>query len=240
MKNLIITDVHEENPFPLIERARAKGIERVIFLGDIEHPRLLRDLHRLKNRIIVLGNHEYSYSDDNIPISGDTEDQDKYARLWKIYQDEKRRCVNFFENKNLSNENDGGCVVVKNMFEKRVCFLHGLLVGGVYLEHPFIGGRLLADREHKVKRENLREMKKQNIDILFRGHDHQSYISSSASEEIDETDFPVHLETGSFGTRLAFSPERKYIVSVGKFKDEHCVILDDSSGEILFQHTYSL
>jgi len=219
MKRCIVADLHSEGPEVLVAKMQGQ-VDGWAFLGDYDDPRILRYiLKAVKNRLIVIGNHDYMFARGDCPISRFTEGrEDKLKKLWKEYEDEREfvlDCVDDLE---------GGVVGVRVMRQENsvnVAYVHAAL-GSTFTQS--INDRFYCDDEQESARaDNFTKMVENNVGLMFRGHDHLAAILSSnlGGKDIRKEEFISLIP-------FMFKTDRRYVVNVGAFVDENCYAIHDS------------
>lgn len=232
MKSLIITDMHGKDPIGLVEYHVAKGVERLVCLGDYDIPQVLEKIRKLNMpKILLVGNHDYhhvTYRDIKSKLMRLS--REEYEDLWDDYPAEK----DFIKEAIAKNTQDAGIIVTGKAGKRNLVYVHASLLDWDAEETglPHIWGRFVD--ESKIV-ENFRAMQKQNYDIMFKGHDHVSRVLTRAKTDTQEN--PVVLERG-----VSFEPNPKvllginslHIVSVGAFYQGEYAIFDDKKAEVTF------
>jgi predicted phosphodiesterase len=209
MKTLILTDMHSEDPFNLIDGEILKGIEKVVFLGDCDDPSFIKrflELHVQKR--FIIGNHDLYHSIGAIIESPDLELHPRgYRALWNLYPNEKNLILDNWCNKNHS---DIGASVLEKIGRRKVVYTHGSMLP----ESPtdIIHDRLITGdlkQDNQKRKRLIQKMHNLGIGIHFRGHDHLSAVwriegNSYAREDING---PIH-----------FRSNRRYIATIGSFR----------------------
>lgn len=242
MKSLIITDLHHEHPKDLVERALQVGIEKIVCLGDIETPKILRYLLDLKaEKRIIIGDHEFHHCYAmNIHSQSMRQDCEYYQDLWEDNPQEQDFVKKYGKVINKSLQLKKGSKVLDEANGKNLCYVHGSLIERLkenFLLNGIMWGRMARDYSNEFKIANFEIMKKENIFVLFRGHDHCNEIYSVNPENI--TSGNIKIERGLYGQSRVLEPKKIHIVSVGALENGHCAIFNEETFEIKFANEYS-
>jgi predicted phosphodiesterase len=244
MKSLIITDLHETHPREVVQKAIKLGIEKIVSLGDIETPDIMKYLLDLKiKKRIIIGDHEYNHTHGlEIHSRSMTHDYEYYQDLWE----ESPREMNFVRKASKKGitipGKTNGILVEENINGRKVCYVHGSLLREEPL-HPghegIMWGRILYDNYGERKRMNFKIMKERGYSILFRGHDHHcETLSMNLNDDLEKA--KIESEYFEEGTNLKFEKNKLYIVTLGSFENGNCAIFDDSRSYIEFTHRRNL
>lgn len=234
MKTAIMSDFHSVSPIECVKRLHGDGIERFAFLGDYDEPSVLRDILDLDvDKIVLVGNHDYEFVRGKEVFSPKLKSRPSdYIEKWADCPEGK-----FIENSSTIYRGRKRGMKVIDRSKRPTVYVHGCLVNGVAWEVriPEIWGRLNNPRVPEITDEqrrfyNLREMKKKNYDIMFRGHDHFNGIVSA----LKKNDFRHSggIDFSQFGMDL--EKNKRYIVSVGAFCEGKYAIYDDVAGNVRF------
>ncbi|OGJ20105.1 hypothetical protein A3K73_03050 [Candidatus Pacearchaeota archaeon RBG_13_36_9] len=213
MKTLIIADSHSRNPVDFIKSQADRGIEKLVFLGDCDLPKILEQILALDiDKIVLSGNHEYCFltgleidsSALGLPI-GD------YMELWQ-----GSKAQEFV----LSPENHLAERIISG---EKVAFCHGCLAA-LETSLPLLEGRLAAPLHSSNISYNFQRMQEKGYWILFRGHDHVPDVLSIPRQA---NPFSVAPEHGQ--GIVTFNKDNSYIVTIGSFRDNHYGIVDDET-----------
>ena len=165
MKNLVITDMHGDNPQGVIEYHLARGVEKLVCLGDYDTPTVLRAIRNLPiPKIMIVGNHEYHYVHeyglDQTGYMG--MDAGGYVELWTRNPIEKE----FIREAIRHPTHETGVLVSNKVHNRNIAYVHASLLESD-TEDPdvpgFVWGRM--KKADSIKR-NFAEMDKRQIDIL--------------------------------------------------------------------------
>lgn len=233
-KTLIVTDSHHEDPADFIRGMRDnEGVERLVHLGDIEEPGILRGILDLDiSKIVTVGNHEQSYCfDDELTSKQMRMPFQDYVDLWNGTSEQKY----VLESSRIMKGVRRGAKVIRRVGKRRIVYIHGALSDECVYPDEFLAtwGRLEYKGEHKILRRlrvlrNFYEMNEQNYWTMFRGHDHFPGIFS-----IDKKG-PMRgfseIEEASEGRTLG--GDMMHIVSVGPFFDGHYAVFDDKTMKV--------
>lgn len=239
MKSLIITDLHHNHPSQLIKKALERGIEKVVCLGDIETPDIMKYLLDLKiKKRIIIGDHEYHHC-HGLEIYSNSMRTDMtcedYTDLWEENPREFEFVRKYSKVKNNTAGKNDGLKVIDKTSDGNICYVHGSLIERDP-ERPnrngLMWGRLTRDYSDLKKLENFRIMKKEGHSILFRGHDHTEDLYS-----IDKNCLGKIYDAECFGLSgesIILDKNKRHIITVGPFEDGRFAVFDEDKWEINF------
>jgi predicted phosphodiesterase len=248
MKTLILADIHRKNPFDLINKKRAEGIDRIISIGDIDEPEIIEKLLTLNMpKEILIGNHEYPfiYSFRNGILHRSIElfewtDEEIKVKYEKWH---KSKILSDYAKKILSEVkgNDWDYQFFEELGDKRITYLHGLFCSATLdlgLPSPLWGslktsqGRLNGE----LLNHNFLFMQDQDYWVTFRGHDHKKDLQSIG---INENPFMTSTWEHNISTekkhKVSLDVNRRYIATVGAFTWGDYAILDSQKKTIDFE-----
>jgi predicted phosphodiesterase len=233
MKTLLITDVHSKSPIDFIKNQQQKGIERLIFLGDVDEPKILEELISFDiNKILLLGNHEYPflYSYRNLKLHDSMKyfnySEEKIRGKWKKWN-QSDILRSYFEKKPQlfldNSDNEENLQFKEDTDGKKIIYLHGLLCS------PFTCSSRPATLFGSLKREdgnindailnyNFLEMKEKNYWLMFRGHDHRNdcfSIGLNNSPFVNGVWYQLNPTKKS--QKIDLDENRRYLLSLGAF-----------------------
>jgi predicted phosphodiesterase len=230
MKSVILSDLHGVDPsFELDYLKQVEGIERFVFLGDYDTPKLFRQVldYPGKNNIVLLGNHDFDFThklEINSPYL--EYNSEHYFNQW---QKNKKELAEALRMSGVFNGRKRGVRVVEKLRGKRIIYSHGALEdpNKTYTPedraHTSTWGRIVNPNEISA---NFSRMQEQNCWVLFRGHDHDfpgiwSIPFNGSSEQIID-------EQGN----ITLDERRRYIVSVGCFRRGNYSLFNSSTLEL--------
>jgi predicted phosphodiesterase len=235
MKTFIASDFHGKNPVPLVQSlAKSEGIERAVFLGDYDEPKILRDIMDLEmDKIVLMGNHDHDFCFGRQVYSSNLRKPLKeYWKMWGETVEGKygRECAK------ITKGIKRGLKVVRRIGDKRAVYVHGSLVS-IRSEDPSeVWGRILhGDWGFTKERRlicNFREMKKDDYWTMFRGHDHFSVVFSTNKKDYNENVNQINSSIDN----VVLKKEDMNIVSVGAFVEGEYALFDDSTRELKFKN----
>lgn len=216
MRTLLLSDLHVQDPFPLINKTPKIG--RVIALGDYDLPELVEELLRLElPRVILVGNHDYPY------VADIDNPEPKRPGFFPKYIDYERTLEKWRSSPLLRGYANTQNIQYHEAIQGRnFAYVHA----SIYEDENGEAQSQLSLRMFSWFQEhtsniiaNFLEMEEQDIWVLFRGHDGQpktySMPRESHSPKLEER-FAITLE-----------PDRRYIFTVGAFCKGHYAIFDD-------------
>lgn len=224
MKNLIFSDSHGRSIKPLLTLAKEEGIERVIGLGDYDTPQVLRELIATDlDKIIVIGNHDYSYV-KGLPVESELmKGSFKNYMLQWFNTPEQQFILEAVKKPNKTR----GLIVTRTIGKKKIAFSHSSLTKAEDWERGFPLCMLEKVTSKASAKHEFRLMGNRGVQILFRGHDHYSgvYTLNSETKEVTERFFQpkISLETNS-----------RHIVCVGAYYHGEYCLFDDKTNELEF------
>lgn len=237
MKSFIASDFHGKNPCSLVKDLVGGGeVNRAVFLGDYDEPRILEDIMSLDvDKVVLTGNHDY-----NLAHGEEVYSQDLYKPIIEYLEMWKDGLAGKFvrENSDVTKGIRKGIKVVRRHGGKRVLYLHGCLVGSFNETPTEVWGRILHDNDGDFSRErrvicNFCEMKKAGYWTMFRGHDHFPVVFSTNKREYSEN---LKQIKSSIDNEICLGGEDMNIVSVGAFVEGSYVLFDDESGKVEFKY----
>jgi predicted phosphodiesterase len=225
MKNLIFTDAHGRSIKPLLERAKCEGVERIVGLGDYDTPQVLRELLESDlDKIVVIGNHEYHYI-RGLPIESGLMRGDlvEYALRWFNTPERK-----YLEEAIKKPNKNRGLIVTRTIEKKRYAFSHSSLTKARDWEigFPLCFWKRITNASGAL--EEFKLMKKQKIDLMFRGHDHYSGFYTL------KTRARAKVQQRLFEQKLFLEPNARHIVCVGPYYHGEYCLFDDKTQELEF------
>jgi predicted phosphodiesterase len=228
MKNIIITDMHGEDPSELVIREqRESGIERAIFLGDYDTPKIFEKVRKLKiPKILVAGNHDLHYIYGlEIGAPYMTQSWQGYVKEWDKFPRQKE----FMEKLILGKVPNAGVIVETKSGKRNVVYCHASIVdsGSPDSDAPGYVWQRMHSEENMLL--NFLKMMEKNYWVMFRGHDHYSMVSSLRKN-------PARIET-PIKEKLRLAKNRLHIVTVGPFLNGDYALFDDKSGYLEFKNT---
>ena len=235
MKTFIGSDFHGRNPVSLVNSlVKSEGIERAVFLGDYDEPKILRDILDLEiDKIVLVGNHDHDFCFGNEIYSPNLRRPLKeYWKMWGETVEGKygRECAK------ITKGIKKGLKVVRRVGDKRAVYVHGAIMALSDEDPPEIWGRLLYGNGSGFSKErrvicNFREMKKENYWTMFRGHDHFPIVFSTNMKNYSEN----IKEINSSIDNVVLKKEDMNIVSVGAFVEGCYSVFDDQSLKVEFR-----
>ena len=238
MRTLIFTDLHSISPLFLLERAKARGVDRFVSLGDLDRPYILAQLRNFPmEKILVMGNHDERLASGQMVSSEDLDSNpQEYIELWKSNPEQAKFVL---ESSKIGIKRPGrkrGIRVVERNLDGKLCYVHGALIDDyerLNNHHPFLWGRILEEPPEENARLNFGEMDKLDYWILFRGHDHRRKVFSTAIGKGKHLTI-VKEEDPNKENELTLLPERRYIVSVGRLDNGSYALYDDKTRVLKF------
>ena len=236
MKSLIVSDLHGSFDHSWIKDAKEAGIERLVCLGDYDEPKVLKQVLDLKmKKIVLIGNHDYHLCRGLNLTSNDLHNEIDYYDLWEDTPEAKfviDASAKPIRKKGLR----AGIKIYESINGKRVVYVHGGLCSSFpELNNdldPYLWARLLHHPHESNILPNFLRMKKENIDIMFRGHDHKQALITGDNRDLSlpilEGDVNVLLE------ETKFEKGKRYIVCLGKFMQGSYAVYDSSNQSVKF------
>lgn len=235
MKILIVSDLHGEHPKGLVEQSLEDGVECFAFLGDYDTPQVVDYLMNLEvpDKIVLIGNHDYYHARGEI-----LECRDFDSRAWQRYQDAREFIERWSQ---VEDDIHFGLKATRTFNNARLGFVHASLQPQKpdSLKLNYLWGNLDTPCEQV---ENLREMSKLGLEILFRGHEHIPYVLSISAEqdlngqglELEKIAPRIKMRTPGFNKKLRLSSDEKCIVSTPAFKYGGYTIFETTTRELEF------
>jgi predicted phosphodiesterase len=236
MTTFIATDYHGKNPLPIIKQLQIKGVNKIASLGDYDDPKILESLINLDiEKRLLIGNHDYHFSIGEKVYSSLLQcPPEHYIDMWLNNQ----KALKFvLEASKIGVKRAGkkkGKKIVEKIKNKKVAYVHGSLER-YDSDNPtrdcFLWGRFIRGK-NKAKT-TLKEMKRLDYWILFRGHDHFSEVWSLYKKSTPYNG-KIKTETANKKRKIKFRKDRRYIVNIGAFKFGTYVLFDEENAEIEF------
>lgn len=225
MKNLLITDSHGRDFSQLISKLKGK-VDRVIHLGDFdlpEHFRYLQGIQGVKT-IVLSGNHELAFCEHKHITSRNISNSEEYFTFWNESPKEKAEILRLARKENRG---FAGTYIEKKA-RADIAYTHAFLAKNI---HEAFWTRLI-NYNYKFDpvdpcTELFNRMKKKNIDILFRGHDHTRRQYQLQEDRITETIIPP---------RSIIFQQFPVVLSLGAYITGEYAIFDDEKLEIHFKN----
>jgi len=216
MLTAIISDFHGMNPMKVIERLKKQKVKRFVFLGDYDMPEILEDLLDLDaDKLFVPGNHDAAMvKEEEIYSPHLVFGWRDYAELWRSHP----KARDF-----VLKQAEGGLKLEKKFARRKIVYVHGNLASDE--RQPEIEGRVL---ENWQVRENLMRMHKENIWLMIRGHDHLPSVYSASKNKCKSG--TGHEQ--EFSLNIKLNPHRRYIITVGSFKEKYYALLNSRNQTI--------
>lgn len=228
MKTLLLTDAHGRQVSDFIQEQREReGIERVVFLGDYDTPQVVREIRKLDiPKIMIIGNHDYYFAKGGYWYSPmQTLSEEKYMELWDNAQSEKDFLLEALQ----GNCQNAGVKVSEKIRKRTLTYVHGSLwykpqEDDLQGNIPYLWGRIRS-REDAEKIFPI--MQKQHIWVLFKGHDHNHRLFIKDK---------MGILGGELGTdNWNLKNDKRYIVSIGPWKEGEYAIFDSDKRSISFK-----
>ncbi len=234
MKSVIIADPHDKDPLELVRALLDEdGVERAVFLGDYDNPKMLEEILKLDmEKIVIIGNHDYHMALGH-GLNGSNSlvmPFEKYVALWNQHPIQKQFVLDAAK---MNPGDKSGLKVVQRVDGGNIVYVHAALVDDSLAEGkiPELWGRMVDYDTHFTQRSrlflNFEEMRRQNFWIMFRGHDH-IYGMASLAEGGDSNDV---IEFGG-NREHNLRKDTRYIVSVGDFERGRYALFDDKEMKI--------
>ena len=227
MQIVIMSDFHSHDPSELIKKLFEDGFRKFYLLGDFDEPKILE---KNLSHHLCLGNHEIELV-DGVDISSGyfLNSTSYYHGIWN--HGAGREFVMNHRKKTISRKS--GMSIVSWLENKKILFLHGSLSYAQKPdENPLIWGSLSPDRNsffYSDIKKNFFSMKQRNIDILFRGHDHEPIVFEEWFDS--STNFVSYPEvSGKFSLK-----EARYIITVGAFCEGNYCVYDSINKTVDFR-----
>lgn len=234
----MLSDLHGRSPRKILEDISP---DRAIFLGDYDEPQLLEEILDLDmDKIVLIGNHDHAWAQGEEVVSMDLcRTPQDYIEQWAQCS-RARRFVQASAKTRVGRKK--GLRVTRRTTAGTVVYVHGALVsrpdqipelwGRVideYLTGQDLKGNLWKISPARV-RANFREMRQNAYSVMIRGHDHSVFVFSlidarGVEEFRQEARTEGQLEDG-----------KRYILSVGDFKDGNYLLFDDETREFAFRN----
>jgi len=237
MKSLIVSDLHGSFNPSWIKDAKEAGIERLVCLGDYDKPEVLRQILNLKiKKIVIIGNHDYHLCRGINLISPELDKNINYYDIWEDTPESKLVIDASFGKSVRKKGLRVGIKICESINRKKVVYVHG----GLYSSFPeikndldpYLWARLLHHPYESNILPNFLRMTKENIDIMFRGHDHRQAVLSWSKKDL----FPMRMADSHLYEGIKFERGKKYIVSLGKLNNVSYAVYDSSKQGVKFGH----
>jgi predicted phosphodiesterase len=219
----------------IIDDAKRAGIERLVCLGDYDEPKVLKQVFDLKmKKIVLIGNHDYHLCRGLNLTSSDLHNDIDYYDLWEDTP-EAKFVLDASEKQIRKKGLRAGIKIYESINGKRVVYVHG----GLYSSFPelnndldpYLWARFFHHPHESNLLPNLLKMQKENIDIMFRGHDHKQALIIGNTRDLSS---PVMKEGDCLYNGINFERGKRYIVSLGKFSQGSYAVYDSSNQSVKF------
>lgn len=232
MKSLIITDMHGDDPVGLVEYHLARGVEKLVCLGDYDTPEVLRTVREFKiPKLLIVGNHEFHYvhSYGMARTSYMKFNAGFYADLWNQHPAER----DFIKRAITHPTQQAGVLVSEKDGNRTIAYVHGSLLEQDTEDKDvtgFVWGRM---KKIVSIKKNFAEMHRRKFNILFRGHDHVASVLSRANGDESKNPFIIEKD-GYTNDKVLLDPNWLHIVNVGSFMNGEYMTFDDKTQEVEF------
>ena len=225
MKRLLIADMHGKDPINFIGNMQVlHGIEKVFLLGDYDKPEILESLLELDiKKEILAGNHDYDFANGNVVLSNLlTYSPQEYIQMWN----EHAKAKEYILKSDLQ--------IIEELKGRKIVYVHGALVNSNPNKNPHLWGRIKHKNpaiEEGKARENFVEMFNNDYGIMIRAHDHKPQLFSiDYNSDPNDSNSKIQVEK----TPIIFQENRRYIVSIGIFREDQFAIMDDNNMSLKF------